>query len=166
MKNYYRDGLAYCVEAKLSRNATQVDLPKTFLIIFLRNLTTKKRGQNFCINILMMIELPVFVRATFNFFKNDDCTDFKFSRTLPMTIDQIHLLLDSTPEERLEEFKPILKRYRFGKSCEFYFQGDFYPCGNVSDKDKSRVENMLKARKAKEKIIVQLASEMKGNSLS
>lgn len=125
-------------------------------------MASEKIRQNFCINNYMMIELPVFVRATFNFFKNDDCTDFKFSQTLPMTIDHIHLLLDLTPEERLEELKPILKRYRFGKSCEFYFQGDFYPCGNVSDKDKSRVENMLKARKAKEKIVIRLASEESG----
>lgn len=110
----------------------------------------------------MNIEIPTFARVTFNFFKNDNCTDFKFCRTLPMTLDQVHYLLDSTPEERLKQLQSTLNRYRFGKSCEFYFQGDFYPCGNVSDKDKSRVENMSKARKAKEKIVIRLASEESG----
>lgn len=110
----------------------------------------------------MELRMPEHRSVTFNFFNNDNCTDFKFSQTLSVYSYEVYLLLDMTPEERLKELSNTLKKNRLGKSCEFYFQGSFYPCGNVSDKDKSRTQNMFKARKAKEKIVIRLASEESG----
>jgi hypothetical protein len=110
----------------------------------------------------MELRMPEHRSVTFNFFNNDNCTDFKFCQTISMYSYEIYLLLDMTPEERLKELCSTLKKNRLGKSCEFYFQGSFYPCGNVSDKDKSRFENMSKARKAKEQLVIHLGSEELG----
>lgn len=86
---------------------------------------------------------------TFNFFRKDNCTDFKFCHAYKSKVEYIRSLVQMTPEERLESLLSFLQRGDKGESCEFYFQGDFYECGNVTDKNNLRQENMNKARNAK-----------------
>lgn len=89
--------------------------------------------------------------VTFNFFRNDNCTDFKFCKSQVLTVDQILYLLNISPEERLNELKEWMEHNHFGKSCEFYYAGDFYPCGKVDSK-LNRMKEMRKVRLASEKI--------------
>lgn len=91
-------------------------------------------------------------RITFNFFRNNNCSDFKFCHSYKSKVEYIRSLVEKTPEERLKSLFPFLRRGDKGESCEFYFQGDFYECGIVSARDKARidkVEKMNEARKSK-----------------
>ena len=86
---------------------------------------------------------------TFNFFRKDNCTDFKFCHAYKTRVDYIHSLIQMTPEERLESLLSFLKRGDKGESCEFYFQGDFYECGIVSERDNARADKAKKMAEAR-----------------
>lgn len=83
---------------------------------------------------------------SFNFFKNDNCTQFKFNHQYKVEISYIIELISLTPEQRLESLTDFLSRGDKGKSCEFYFQGDFYECGNISHKKEQKKKTVEKNR--------------------
>lgn len=87
---------------------------------------------------------------TFNFFRKDNCTDFKFCHAYKTRVEYIHSLIQMTPEERLKSLRSFLERGDKGESCEFYFQGDFYECGIVSERDNARADKAKKMAKARE----------------
>ena len=86
---------------------------------------------------------------TFNFFESKCCSNFIFCHSYKTKLEYISKLLEMTPEERLKSLQPFLNRNNKGKSCEFYFQGRFYQCGNVSDILDAKAQNMKNARKTK-----------------
>ena len=88
--------------------------------------------------------------VTFNFFKNDNCTAFKFCHSYKVKTDDVIALTYMTPEKRLAELKQFLEKGDKGKSCEFHYNGRFWMCGNVKEKvegSKEKAKKMLKARK-------------------
>ena len=86
---------------------------------------------------------------TFNFFRKDNCTDFKFCHAYKSKVEYIRSLVQMTPEERLKSLQPFLQRGDKGESCEFYFQGDFYECGIVSERDNARADKAKKMAEAR-----------------
>lgn len=83
---------------------------------------------------------PDMQRVTFNFFNRDNCTNFRFCHSYNMKTDFIYELLSLTPEERLKQISPFLEKGPKGKSAEFYFNGEFVLCGNVSELKELQVE--------------------------
>lgn len=83
--------------------------------------------------------------VTFNFFRRNDCSGFKFCHSYKINTNDIAALMNMTPEERLAELTEFLQRGNKGRSCEFYYNGEFWKCAEMKEK----VKKMLKARKLK-----------------
>lgn len=96
-------------------------------------------------NNIFPVEVPLKHKVSFNFFKDDKCGSFKFSKACAITHEQLCHLLDLTPEQRLEELSDWLAWCRYGKSCEFYYAGEFYKVGKTG----VNKEKMAKARAVK-----------------
>lgn len=96
---------------------------------------------------MITIEEPKMIKLTFNFFKRDNCSDFRFCRSYSLKREDVLKLAQLSPEERLEELKDFLANGNKGLSCEFYWQGEFIQCGTVSEQIKNRSENMKRIKK-------------------
>lgn len=86
------------------------------------------------------------IRLTFNFFKNRNCTGFKFCHSYVLKRSDVLKLVQLSPEDRLNELKEFLASGNKGESCEFYWQGSFIQCGTVSEIIKNRSENMKRIK--------------------
>lgn len=95
---------------------------------------------------MIKINEPKMIRLTFNFFKKRNCSAFKFCNSYTLKRSDVLKLAQLSPEERLEELKDFLANGSKGESCEFYWQGEFILCGNVSEQIKNRSENMKRIK--------------------
>lgn len=78
------------------------------------------------------------MKITFNFFSKENCTGFRFCNSYTVRTNFLYELLQLTPEERLVKIQPFLERGPKGKSAEFYFNGEFVLCGNVTEKKENQ----------------------------
>lgn len=95
---------------------------------------------------------PEYIKITFNFFKNEYGGSFKFCRPYEFRTDVILRLVEMTPQERLSYLQEFLDYGKKGKSCEFHWQGEFYPCKEIDEeKLELRKESMMRAIQSRSK---------------